>query len=207
MRNRKKILISIFSLVLCVLVTFAWINEVQNPKGRVMKLELQNATISDSELDVKLSVNIEEDVFDEITQIYDENDPDQKPESFSSFAPGARKKFKVDITNKSESSMNLRLLLSDIVCESEELQQNIIIGTNGFAGFDSNYPAPMVQNKRLYDGMDASGGFTLVDSVEIPPHNIDNPVTIYFYVMFSSAGTAELEDMSFSIGKINFLTL
>ena len=207
MRNRKKIIISIFSLVLCVLVTFAWINEIQNPKGRIMELELKNASISDSELNVKLSVNVEDDVFRDITQLYDEKNPQQKPEAFKNFAPGVRKKFRVDIANKSESSVTLRLLLSEIECKSEELQKNVIIGTNGFAGFDANYPAPAVQNRRLYEGLDSSGGFILVDSVEITPHNVDSPVTIYFYVMFSAAGTAELEDMSFSIGKINFLTL
>jgi hypothetical protein len=99
------------------------------------------------------------------------------------------------------------VILSDIICENEELRDSIVIGTNGFAGFDSNYPAPAVQNKRLSDGIDAAGGFSLVDSVEIPPHNVDKPVSIYFYVLFSAAGSENLENMSFSIGTINFLTL
>jgi hypothetical protein len=128
-------------------------------------------------------------------------------ETYDEFAPGSRKKFKVDITNLSTSSVTLRVILSDIICENEELRDCIVIGTNGFAGFDSNYPAPAVQNKRLSDGIDAAGGFSLVDSVEIPPHNVDKPVSIYFYVLFSAAGSENLENMSFSIGTINFLTL
>ena len=133
--------------------------------------------------------------------------PEQQLESYQDFAPGSRKKFKVDITNKSDSPVNLRVILSDIICENEELQQCIIIGTNGFNGFTSEYPAPAVQNKLLSDGMTASGSFTLVDSVEIPPKNVDEPVSIYFYVMFSASGSALLEDTSFSIGTITFLTL
>lgn len=206
MRSRKKIIISIFSLALCILVTFAWINELQNPEGRVLALRLNDAAIATSELEVKLSVNVEEEIFDDITKPYKEED-EPNLESYEDFAPGSRKKFKVDITNKSESSVTLRVILSEIICENKELQDSIIIGTNGFDGFDSNYPAPLVQNKMLSDGMDASGAFVLVDSVEIPPNNVDKPVSIYFYVMFSAAGSENLEDMSFSIGVINFLTL
>lgn len=206
MSNKKKIIISIFSLALCVLVSFAWINELQNPEGRVLALRFKDAAVATSELEVKLSVNVEEDIFDDITKLCDEV-PEQELESYDDFAPGSRKKFKVDITNLSTSSVTLRVILSDIICENEELQNSIIIGTNGFAGFDSNYPAPLVQNKMLSDGIDASGGFTLVDSVEIPPYNVDKPVSIYFYVIFSASGSENLENMSFSIGTINFLTL
>ncbi len=206
MRKNKKLIISILSLTLCVLVSFAWINELQNPEGRVLTLRFNEADIATNELEVKLSVNVEEDVFDDITKLCTEV-TDQELESYDDFAPGSRKKFKVDITNLSTSPVALRVILSDIVCENDELRDNIIIGTNGFAGFDSDYPAPTVQNKVLSDGMDASGGFTLVDSVEIPPNNVGEPVSIYFYVIFSAAGSENLEDMSFSIGTINFLTL
>ena len=206
MSNRKKIIISIFSLALCVLVTFAWINELQNPEGRVLALRLNNASIASSVLEVKLSVNVEGEIYDDITKLQDkEAEPDL--EAYEDFAPGSRKKFKVDITNLSESSVNLRLLLSDIVCDDEELRKNIIIGTNGFDGFDATYPEPIVQNKLLSDGLTSAGSFVLVDGVEIPPDNVDHPVSIYFYVMFSAAGTELLEDTSFSIGTINFLTL
>ena len=57
MSNKKKILISILSLALCVLVTFAWINELQNPEGRVMALRLTNASIANNDLEIKLFVN------------------------------------------------------------------------------------------------------------------------------------------------------
>lgn len=206
MSNKKKIIISIFSLALCILVTFAWINELQNPEGRVLALRLNDAAIATSELEVKLSVNVTDEIYADITKLCDEV-PEQELESYDDFAPGSRKKFKVDITNLSESSVTLRLILSDIICEDEELKQSVIIGTNGFAGFDSDYPAPTVQNKLLSDGIDASGGFVLVDNVEIPPQNADKPVSIYFYVMFSAAGSENLENTSFSIGTINFLTL
>ncbi|MBE6692456.1 MAG: hypothetical protein E7586_03870 [Ruminococcaceae bacterium] len=206
MNRLKNVIISLLSLALCVAVTFAWINELQNPGGRVLTLKLNNATVADSELEVKLSVNVEDDVFDDITKL---QSVVSQPtlESYDNFAPGSRKKFRVDITNLSEASVTLQVILSDIVCENEELQNNIVIGTNGFAGFNSDYPAPSVQNKTLADGIDASGGFSLVDGVEIPPHNVDAPVSIYFYVMFSAAGSENLEDMTFSIGTINFLTI
>lgn len=206
MSNRKKIIISIFSLALCVLVTFAWINEVQNPEGRVLALRFNDAAIATSELVVKLSANIQDEVFEDITKLCDEV-PDMELESYNDFAPGCRRKFKVDIINLSEYSVNLRLILSDIVCDNEELRNNIIIGTNGFEGFDTNYPAPMVQNQNLANGLTESGSLILVDNVEIPPQNEDNPVSIYFYVMFAATGTELLEDTSFSIGTINFLTI
>ena len=206
MSKVKNIIISAVSLTLCVLVTFAWINELQNPEGRVLALRFNDAAVATSELEVKLSVNVEDEIFDDITKRCEEV-PVQELESYDDFAPGARKKFKVDITNFSTSSVTLRVILSDIVCESAELQNNIIIGTNGFDGFDSNYPAPSVQNKMLSDGIDASGGFVLVDSVEIPPNNVEQPVSIYFYVIFSASGSENLEDLSFSIGTINFLTI
>lgn len=206
MKKTKSIIISVISLALCVLVTFAWINELQNPEGRVMALRFNEAAVASNELEVKLSMNVQDDVYDDITKICKEvTDPDL--ETLENFAPGSRKKFKVDITNLSDTPTTLRIILSDIVCEDEELKDCIIIGTNGFSGFDANYPAPDIQNQRLSDGISASSGFTLVDSVEIPPNNTDKPVSIYFYVMFSAAGSERLEDMTFSIGTINFLTI
>ena len=205
MKLFKKIIIPALSLALCVLVTFAWINELQNPEGRVLALRFNQVSAATSELEVKLSVNVEDEVFDDITKLQeDKNQPDL--EAFGDFAPGTGKRFKVDITNLSSSTITLRLILSDIVCENEELRNSIIIGTNGFAGFTSEYPAPAVQNKTLANGTDESGGFTLVDCVEIPP-NVGEPVSIYFYVLFSPSGSANLEDMTFSIGTINFLTI
>lgn len=206
MSKKKKITVSIFTILLCVLISFAWINEIQNPHGRVLALRFNEAAIATSELEVKLYVDVSEDEFDEITSLYDEEKaPDL--ESYNDFAPGSRKKFKVEIKNLSEDATTLRILLSDIVCENEELRNNIIIGTNGFNGFDANYPAPEVQNKRLSDGINDSGSFVLVDHVDLPPLDVDNTVTIYFYIMFSAAGSENLEDMTFSIGTINFLSL
>ena len=206
MNKIKKIIIPVLSLTLCVLVSFAWINELQNPSGRVLTLRFNEAAVATSELDVKLSVNVGEDEFDDITRLYEEAS-EKELEKYEDFAPGSRKKFKVDITNLSANPVALRVILADIICENAELQDSIIIGTNGFDGFTSDYPAPTVQTKMLSDGMDESGGFTLVDCVEIPPHNVDKPVSIYFYVIFSASGSENLENMTFSIGTINFLSL
>lgn len=206
MNDKKKIIIPILSLMLCILVTFGWINELQNMQGRVLTLKFNEASVATSELEVKLSVNVEEDVFEDITKV-----PDQSAEkelaSYDDFAPGSRKRFKVEITNLSTSPITLRMILSDIICENEELRESIIIGTNGYEGFNSEYPAPAVQNKRLCDGISDYGGFVLIDNVEIPPDNAEQPVSIYFYVIFSASGSADLENMTFSIGEINFMTI
>ncbi len=206
MSNRKKLVIAIFSLILCVLVTFAWINEIQNPEGRVMALRFQDASIASSELMVKLSMNVGDDEFEDITKLHSEV-PDETLETLENFAPGSRQKFKVDLTNLTSDAVTVRILLSDIRCENEELRNNIIIGTNGFEGFTAEYPAPAVQNKLLADEMHGTSGFVLIDSVEIPPDNADAPVSIYFYVMFAATGSENLENQSFSIGTINFLTI
>lgn len=206
MSNGKKLMISILSLLTCVFVTFAWINEMQNPEGRVMALRLNDASVASSELMVKLYANVTDNAFEDITKLCDESDA-KELESYDNFAPGSRKKFRVDITNLSDSALTLRMLLSDIICENEELQNSIIIGTNGFDGFTAEYPPPAVENKVLADGMDSSSSFTLIDHVQIPPHNVDDPVSVYFYVMFSASGSENLEEQTFSIGTINFLTL
>lgn len=206
MRKVKALVISILSLVLCVLITFAWINELQNPHGRVMALRLNDASVASSDLRVKLSVNVTEEEFEDITKLCEEV-PEEDLEEYPAFAPGSRKKFKVDITNVSKSSVTLRIILSDIICEDEELRNSIIIGTNGFSGFTTDYPAPTVQNKLLSDGLNETDSFVLVENVEIPPENLDEPVSIYFYFMFAAYGTENLEDKSFSVGTINFLTL
>ena len=88
MSNRKKLIISIFSLALCVLVTFAWINELQNPEGRVMALRLNDAAIATSELEVKLSVNVQDETFEDITKLCEEV-PDKDLEAYDDFAPGS----------------------------------------------------------------------------------------------------------------------
>ena len=212
MRSRKKIIISAISLALCVLVTFAWINELQNPSANVLSLKFEPATVGDSELTVSLfEVNEEESTAGDdknipITDYIDDGETKTQT-NYDNFAPGSRKKFRVDITNSSNASVRLRVILSDIICDNEDLRECVVIGTNGFDGFNSYYPAPMVQNEMLSNGMDESGRFVLIDSVEIPPHVEGEFVSIYFYVMFSASGRENLENLSFSIGKINFLTL
>ena len=206
MKSRKKLIISILCLFLCVLVSYAWINELQNPTGRYLKMQLNKASVANSEIKVELFKDIGDDVFENITKLCDEV-PEESLENFDNFAPGCRQKFRVDITNLTDASVNLRLILTEIICDNQELRDCVIIGTNGFDGFDADYPEPMVQNKVLSDGMDASSSFVLVDHVEIPPDNEEKPVSIYFYVMFTAAGTEALENQSFSIGAINFLTL
>lgn len=221
MRKHKKIIISICSLALCILVTFAWINELQNPSGQVLKLTMTDASVANSSLTVNL-YHLNEDEVSEgeeknpnITDIVEDNETEAvDPVDYEDFAPGCRKKFKIELTNKGHSSVRLRISLLDIICENEELRNCVIIGTNGFEGFNSNYPAPRVQTKMLAEGMDEKGTLTLVDYVEIPPGSLDEndnvipkTVSIYFYVMFSASGSENLEDISFSIGKINFLTL
>ncbi len=206
MKNRKKLIISIFCLLLCVLVTYAWINELQNPSGRYLKLRLNKASVASSEIKVELYKDIGDDVFEDITKLCDAF-PEPTLEQFHNFAPGCRQKFRVDITNLTNAALTLRLILSDIICDNPELRDCVIIGTNGFEGFTADYPEPMVQNKVLSDGMDASASFVLVDQVQIPPDNANEPISIYFYVMFSAAGTEQLEDKDFSIGTLNLLTL
>lgn len=222
MRKRKKLIIAIFSLLLCVIVTFAWINEIQNPKGVWMELALEEASVENSALKINLYVNVEDPSSKnekyEILRTYDEDavtesettTEDETLKAFDNFAPGSRKKFKVEITNKSSAPIRMSMVLSDIFVENEALGNCIIIGTNGFEGFSNAYPAPDVETKLLSEGMSEGGGFSLVELVELPPKISDttnNTVTIYFYVMFSASGTAELEGMSFSIGKINFLSM
>ncbi len=205
MSNKKKILISAFSLMLCVLVTFAWINELQNPHGRYLTLRMENASVASSDIEVKLSVNVNEDIFKDITEIR-LDDSTQTIETVNNFAPGSRQRFRIDITNLNDTPVMLRLIMSDIVCDKQELMDNIIIGTNGFLGFTTEYPAPNVQTKVLSDGIDKSGSFILMDELVVPP-NVGEPISVFFYVMFSAAGTELFENSSFSIGTINFLMI
>jgi hypothetical protein len=191
--------------MLCVLVTFAWINELQNPHGRYLTLRMENASVASSDIEVKLSVNVNDDIFKDITEIrLDEST--QTIETVNNFAPGSRQRFRIDITNLNDTPVILRLIMSDIVCDKQELMDNIIIGTNGFLGFTSEYPAPNVQTKVLSDGIDKSGSFILMDELVVPP-NVGEPISVFFYVMFSAAGTELFENSSFSIGTINFLTI
>ena len=69
MSKKKKITVSVFTILLCVLISFAWINEIQNPHGRVLALRFNEAAIATSELEVKLYVDVSEDEFDEITSL------------------------------------------------------------------------------------------------------------------------------------------
>lgn len=206
MSNRKKLIVSVFSLVLCILVTFAWINELQNPEGRVLALRFKDASIATSELSVKLSFNVKDNEYKDITK-YKVDGVQESLKPFQNFAPGSRQKFRVDIANLSSSPVTLRLILSDIICKNKELAEKIIVGTNGYAGFTSTYPEPAVQTEILADGMGDSTSFVLLDKVQVPPNNANAPVSVYFYVMFSATGREQFENSELSIGTINFLTI
>lgn len=206
MSAKRRCIIAIFSLLLCIGISFAWINDLQAPSGRYMEFVFKdgNAAISANDIEVKLYRDLTGD--DDFAEI-NADSSDGGILNISDFAPGSRQKFRADIVNQNENgvSLSLRIVLSDVVCENTDMQKYLEIGANGFENFPDTVMTPSVRSRTLDQGLDG-GSFVLIDSVEIPPNN-GEPVSIYFYVMFSRTATEVFADQQFTIGSINFIAV
>lgn len=205
MRGLKKLIVPIIAILLCLSATFAWINELQNPEGRYLNFELKDgkAVVTDTDIEVKMYRDMTgADDFEDITAPF-ANDSLENLVTIKNFAPGARQKYKVEITNTGDIPLSLQMVLSNISCPDELLQENLIIGTGGFEGFTAEHPAPDLRQDSMKNSLDGES-IILVDGAVVPA---DKMVTIYFYVMFSRTATEVVSDCSFTIGSINFIAL
>jgi len=206
MTLKKRIMLLVFSLLLFVTFSFAWINDLQNPTGRYMTFSFgeKKAFITSNELEVKLYRDMTgNNDFEDMTESID---PDVASPlfEFSDFAPGVQQKFRADIINTSDTPLALRVVLSNIICDNVEMRKHLEIGTSGYEGFPSSIITPKLEEKTLADGL-SEGSFTLIESAEIPSGG--QKISIYFYVTFSRAATEALSGQEFTIGSINFMAI
>ena len=205
MNNFKRLIVPVIMLFLCISLTFAWINELQNPAGRYLNFVFEDgkAVVTDTDIEVRMYRDVTgADNFEDITEMF-VSDSLKNLAVIENFAPGARQKFKVEITNTGDIPLSLQMVLSNITCESELLQKYLIVGTGGFEGFTAEYPAPALWQDTMKNCLDGES-ISLVDGAVVP----DNAtVTIYFYVMFSRTATEEVADCNFTIGSVNFIAL
>ncbi len=201
----KRIIVPVIMMLLCLTLTFAWINELQNPEGRYLNFVFEDgkAVVTDTDIEVKLYRDVtDSDDFEDITEPF-ATDSMESLTVIENFAPGARQKFKVEITNTGGIPLSLQMVLSNIICDNESLQENLIIGTGGFEGFTAEYPAPSLWQDTMKNCL-VGESISLVDGAVVPA---DTMVTIYFYVMFSRSATEEIADCNFTFGSVNFIAL
>ena len=109
----------------------------------------------------------------------------------------------MEITNTGAIPLSLQMVLSNIVCESLELQEVLVVGTGGFEGFTAEYPAPALVQDTMKNSL-VGESIILVDGAVVPA---DKTVTIYFYIMFSRTATETVSDCNFTVGSVNFIAL
>ena len=206
MSIKKRIFVISYSLLLLVTVSFAWINDLQQPEGRYMTFSFtgNEAIISSGDISVSLSYySTEEEKFVDMTNIIESGD-ESISAIFNDFAPGDNKRFRADITNNSTAPMYLRMFFSSIVCESPDMLEFVEIGTNGYSDFPGSILTPPLMEKTLKQGM-SDGSFSLVDNLQIPPDG--HTVSVYFYVALSRNATDSTSGKEFTLGSINFAAI
>lgn len=205
MRDLKKFILPVITILLCLTVTFAWINEIQNPEGRYLNFEFEDgkAVVTDTDIEVKMYRDMTgADDFEDITKLF-ATDSLENLVNIGNFAPGARQKYKVEITNTGKIPLSLQMVLSNITCADMALQEFLIIGTSGFDGFTAEYPAPDLRQDTMKNSLDGES-IVLVDGAVVPA---DKTVTIYFYIMFSRTATETVSNCDFTVGSVNFIAL
>jgi len=205
MRDFKKLIIPVITILLCLTATFAWINEIQNPKGRYLNFEFEDgkAVVTDTDIEVKLYRDATgADDFEDITAPF-ANDSLGNLVAIENFAPGARQKYKVEITNTGNIPLSIQMVLSNITCGDLDLQEFLVVGTGGFEGFTAEYPAPDLRQDTMRNSLEGES-IVLVDGAVVPA---DKMVTIYFYIMFSRAATEAVSNCNFTVGSVNFIAL
>ena len=205
MRDLKKLILPVITILLCLAVTVAWINEIQNPEGRYLDFEFKDgsAVVTDTDIEVKMYRDMTgADDFEDITKFF-ANDSLENLVDIDNFAPGARQKYKVEITNTGKIPLSLQMVLSNISCPDDLLKEYLVVGTGGFDGFTAAYPAPDLVQDTIENSLEGES-IVLVDGAVVPA---DKTVTIYFYVMFSRTATEAVSSCNFTIGSVNFIAL
>ncbi|MBR4868163.1 MAG: hypothetical protein IKU10_03320 [Clostridia bacterium] len=205
MKKSTKLVLAVLSLFVCATLCFAWINEIEKLSGRYMEFSMQNGKAVIAAADLEVQLFKDSDGLDNYVDITEELEEGNNAvlTHIENFAPGARQKFRADITNTANVPVYVHMVLSGIECENVELQKNLVVGTSGFSGFVAPYLPPQLVSNSLYDGT-KNGTFSLLDGAEIPPNRT---ISVYFYVIFSETATETLSNKNFTIGSINFLTV
>ena len=201
----KKFILPVITILLCLATTFAWINEIQNPEGRYLNFEFEDgkAVVTDTDIEVKMYRDMTgADDFEDITKLF-ATDSLENLVNIGNFAPGARQKYKVEITNTGNIPLSLQMVLSNITCEDLDLQEFLVVGTGGFEGFTAEYPAPDLKQDTMKNSL-VGESIVLVDGAVVPA---DKTVSIYFYIMFSRAATEAVSSCDFTVGSVNFIAL
>lgn len=203
--KKLKHLFSIVAILLCIVASFAWMKELDTPVGRYIELAFQEnqLVIASNQLEVQLLVQQEDEQFKDITQMYDDEQP-QELFTIEDFEPGERKIFKVKLKNKGKAPASLEILLNNISSDSDLLTGSLLMGTMSYVGFRPPYQPPQPENYRISERLNKEeGSLRLTKSIMVPP--TAEGVEIQFYIFFDRAATSEVAGKKFTIGTISFL--
>ncbi len=204
-------LLNIIGLLLCITVSFAWMNENNEniPVARYPAFDFYSAgkNLSVAGNDIVASVYYMDG--DEKVLMSSSDDLTEEPvfEVTDDFAPGDREIFVMEITNNAPQSAVVSMSFSEI---EEQLKQStdpsivdqLYIGIVSTDGFDLQNKAPVLEDTCFGD-LYTRGVIPVFSNISVPGNS--KTVSIRFYIRFSSQAGNEFMDRDFQIGKIDII--
>ena len=214
---KKRILIIVYVLLLCVTTTFAWLSNSQEQRARTLSVDLEDgkAVITDLSFDAVLEKQNAEGNYEAVEGAYSF---DKK-----TMVPGARTPFRIKITNLGTTTKDTKLVLdmhiddfdpTDEINILDMLYIDIVLG-EGFGASDVRHVFKKLSEATVIGDTD-SGSFSLVlygegEEITVPApvdknrngviseeERLASAVAINCSFYYDQNATAEYQDMSIS---------
>lgn len=214
---KKMSITSIILLLLCISVSFAWMMDVIGPSGNSIVFNLNDQLyIASDELNIDISIE-KENEFVPLYSYVSGEESNNELIVFDNTIPGDTFKFSVDIKNKSDMPVSISVLFSDIISSHKDFLEYINIGLISVNGFANSKDAPKIEEfvfKEKIDGYESDEyifdpeelmSIDFLNNITIPSGEAG--VNIKFYIKLSVNASNSLQNQTFKIGKINFISV
>lgn len=193
-------LASIISLILLISISFAWMMDLVAPSGHFPVLKFDKTlTVATNDVDVELSTEIDGEYV-----LIDDVKSSKGLFETSNLGPGSIQKYKVNITNKTNTEMNMSLVFSDIKASDKVFYDSIYIGIFSTKGFEQQLNAPSICEFRLSDNL-SSGSCPLTENFTLPRNYAS--VELRFYIRIDHNAGNEIQKQWLSFSKFNVVII
>ena len=212
---KKLTFLTLIFILLTITVSFAWMIEVNGPSGDLVSFDYEDAIFIDSS-DLEIDIYVEKN--GTYVPLYSSTNESNVITKFENSAPGDVYKYIVKIRNLTTNPISTSVVLSDISSSHVDFFNYISVGIFSTKGFTSKYKAPDLTEFTLLSKIPSDKeikvedyyAVTFLESLQVPPmDNDDDAIEIKFYVRFNSIRDSQnqLQNQTFTIGKINFMCI
>ena len=211
---KKLTITTIILILMCITVSFAWMMDVVGPSGNAVVFDYENALyVSSNNLEINISVEQNEQYIPLYRYIEGEKNLNTLA-VFDNKAPGDTIKFSINIKNTSDLEVTVSVLFSEILASHQDFLEFMEVGVISFSGMRKYKDSPIVEEFAIKDRITDYENFVFDPEKSISINFLNNlkipvgeeGVNIKFYIRLSTKAENTLQNQTFKIGKINFIS-